>query len=147
MSVPCLMDPGKPVEIPDELEAFFNVLVYDGVQFMQHNLTLTEVHNFLLSYFDGSEPTDDGDICGPVKRESIRHARLESGSKRLCFGVGGHHVINKLISEMLGLFQARLKVFEWDRHQLVTSTSKKLQDNQIGRPPQSVQDAILEEVE
>ena len=56
-------------------------------------------------------------------------------------------MINKLISEMLGLFQARLKVFEWDRHQLVTSTSKKLQDNQIGRPPQSVQDAILEEVE
>ena len=128
MSVPCLLYPEKAIEIPDELEAFFNVLLYDALRFMRHNFTLAKVHSFFLQYFDGSMITANGEICGPMKMNSIQNAKLALRDKRLRFGVNGNHPFNDLVSSMLVLFQSHLKVYEWKRSNTLVSNEGKILD-------------------
>ena len=140
------MDPEKPVEVPDELEAFFNVLIYDGVRFMQHNLSVIEVHSFFRNYFDGSQITEKGEVCGPVKWSSIYTATLGVAPNVLRFGADGHHVLNDLIAKMLSLFQARLKVYQWNTQKPLPA-QKKLRLEPENQPLESLEDLIQRQVE
>ena len=113
MSVPCLLHPSKAIEIPDELESFFHVLIYNSLRFLVHNFSRVNVHAFFLEYFDGSERGDRGETCGSKKHASIQSAELAYQNLELVFG-DKNHPMNLLVRDLLLLFQARLEVYKWD---------------------------------
>ena len=115
MSVPCLLDRSKAVEIPDELESFFHVLIYVGLRFMVHSFSRASVHAFFLEYFDGAEGGDQSETCGIKKKSTIMFAELEQQNCDLVFGGDKNHPMNLVVHELLLLFQARLKVYQWKK--------------------------------
>ena len=65
MSVALLLKDTKVVEIPDELESFFHVLVYYSVRFVDSNIDYAD--NFICDYFDARLQYLDGERCGSLK--------------------------------------------------------------------------------
>ena len=135
MSAHVLLAKTKLVEIPDELESFFHVLVYLAVRFLPHNLADDLVGNFLHDYFDDYTDGDDGSLCGPVKYNAIKRGVIDlttitgtvavtnngqKGNPLIFFmpqsttpsdnredaTARAVHPINELISELLEAFQA-----------------------------------------
>ena len=77
MSAHVLLAKKKLIDIPDELESFFHVLVYLAVRFLPHNLDDDLVENFLHDYFDDYTDGDDGFFCGPVKYNCIKRGVID----------------------------------------------------------------------
>ena len=70
--------PDRPVDIPDELESIFHVLIFFAVRFLHHNLVDGEVGQFLHDYFDDYSHNN---VCnttsGLVKRRAIREGSID----------------------------------------------------------------------
>ncbi|PIL22388.1 hypothetical protein GSI_15076 [Ganoderma sinense ZZ0214-1] len=77
MSVHALLKNTKLIEIPDDLESFFHVLVYFAVRFLPHNLADKLVGHFLYSYFDDYSDGEPGFICGPLKYNAIKRGVID----------------------------------------------------------------------
>ncbi|RPD71828.1 hypothetical protein L226DRAFT_588706, partial [Lentinus tigrinus ALCF2SS1-7] len=71
MSAHALNDPSKEIDIPDELESFFNVLLYYAIRFLPHNINPANVGQFLVDYFDGYSNFPEGYRCGSRKLEAL----------------------------------------------------------------------------
>ena len=135
MSVPCLLHAGKAIEIPDELESFLHVLIYDASRFVSHSLTRLQTHAFYRSYFDGQSLGVDGSAtCSVVKRTVVETAKLNAENVPIVFGATRSHPLNSLLSELLVLFKSRLIVYLEDNEareaspEAATSASE-IQDN------------------
>ena len=112
MSVPCLLQEGKAIEIADELESFLHVLIYDASRFVSHNLTRLQAHAFYRTYFDGQSLGADGNAaCSLAKRLVVRTAELTADNVPIVFGDNSSHPLNDLVSDLLTLFQSRLVVY------------------------------------
>ncbi|KAI0827889.1 hypothetical protein BC628DRAFT_1317328 [Trametes gibbosa] len=78
MSVNSLNDPAKVITIPDELESFFHVTVYNAVRLLCHNCHHTRVPQFLHDYFDDYTVDNvEGHKCGPVKRSTMKDGCID----------------------------------------------------------------------
>ncbi|KAI0645269.1 hypothetical protein C8Q79DRAFT_911766 [Trametes meyenii] len=76
MSANALDDHAKPIDIQDELESCFHVLLYLAVRFLPHNIEDANVPRFLRDYFDDHLPHDDGFGCGLVKSRAMTEGRI-----------------------------------------------------------------------
>lgn len=75
MSAMTLMTPGDPVAVEDELESFFNVLLYFSVRFLPHNCD--KVADFMHAYFDDYSTLGHNYGCGIYKKACMETGRLD----------------------------------------------------------------------
>ncbi|KAI0645255.1 hypothetical protein C8Q79DRAFT_761141 [Trametes meyenii] len=77
LSVNALNDHTKPIDIQDELESFFHVLLYICIRFLHHNLDDKSVPQFMRDYFDDFTPNVAGYRCGSRKHQVITSGALD----------------------------------------------------------------------
>lgn len=136
MSALTLLDPSKLIEIADDLESFFHVLIYYAIRYLPHNLPDKAVGRFLYNYFDDYTDGVSGFTCGPAKYYAMKtgvidltliteRTRDDQGKKiqPLEFFMNqpttpsgdsndgdvpdlNQHPINTLVAELLAAFQA-----------------------------------------
>ncbi|PIL30688.1 hypothetical protein GSI_07392 [Ganoderma sinense ZZ0214-1] len=69
-------DRTRPLEIADELESFFYVLLYAAVRFLRSTCPPSHVQPFLDGFFDHDYVDDVGWAISTWKRYALEHARL-----------------------------------------------------------------------
>ncbi|KAH9855960.1 hypothetical protein C2E23DRAFT_812769 [Lenzites betulinus] len=74
MSAMTLTTPGELVRVEDELESFFNVLLYFAIRFLHHNCK--RVGDFMYAYFDDYSTLDDNYGCGIYKKYCMETGRI-----------------------------------------------------------------------
>ncbi|RDX49314.1 hypothetical protein OH76DRAFT_1472076 [Lentinus brumalis] len=118
MSAYLLNNPSAVVCIPDELEAFFHVLLFYIIRFLPHNCP--NVGQFMHDYFDGFQSgIGPGQYyCGKNKQMAAQYGKipLAGGADLLIYRaapqshaslIENRHPINMVLDEMLELFKAR----------------------------------------
>ncbi|KAI0696665.1 hypothetical protein C8T65DRAFT_663374 [Cerioporus squamosus] len=126
MSAYTLNNPDEPIRIPDEVEAFFHVLLFYAVKYLRHNYE--DVGGFMHSFFDGFVPKNKSQyFCGQLKWDSmVKGAIFVPGYGSLTFSlplgftppaIGDSppredHILNDLIASLLQLFRARYTLHE-----------------------------------
>ncbi|PIL27023.1 hypothetical protein GSI_10162 [Ganoderma sinense ZZ0214-1] len=110
MSVNLLSDLSRPVQIADELESFFHVLVYYAVRYLNSNCTSTS--GFIQGYFDMYTGPGSAYACGQksVAMESSGVLYMQHPYKPLLFRTP----MDNLLATMLKSFRAHYKVLEYD---------------------------------
>ena len=116
MSV-ALLSVSKSVEICDELEAFFYVLLYYAARYLQSNVDAFTLTNYLDAFFEQYTETKDGYKCGVTKMQAIETGRLviREGLELEFDGP-----IDNIIAILLQWFKA---------HHVVTSYNRRLEDD------------------
>ncbi|RPD57731.1 hypothetical protein L227DRAFT_222441 [Lentinus tigrinus ALCF2SS1-6] len=74
MSAYILSHPDIAIQLPDELEAFFHVLLFYAIRFLPHNCT--DVGQFIRDYFNGFQQNGGDFFCGLAKREAMVAGRI-----------------------------------------------------------------------
>ncbi|KAI0662169.1 hypothetical protein C8Q70DRAFT_963360 [Cubamyces menziesii] len=74
MSIALINEPTKAVEISDELEAFFHVLLYYAVRYLKSNCT--DVPAYMERYFEAYRICDGRYRCGSLKTFTIAEGEL-----------------------------------------------------------------------
>lgn len=132
MSVALLQKRTKVVEISDELEAFFWVLIYYAVRYLVSNVD--DVGNWLEDHFDTFSFAKGKYVCGSKKKIAVsRDGALiadDIENEKLRFG----GPLDRLISACLHRFKAHYHVY---RHNRLQRKKKKLQESvsDIKLPP------------
>ncbi|KAI0631765.1 hypothetical protein C8Q77DRAFT_158474 [Trametes polyzona] len=124
MSVAVLLDHSKVVEISDELESFFHVLLYYSLRYLRSNCTL--VGEFIEEYFDSFSTGVDGKYCCGARKINII-----KGREKLTIAPSSEELIrfdseplNTMFKEILEAFNGHYTVKAYDeRDQLHPSTS------------------------
>ncbi len=111
MSV-ALLSWAKSVEICDELEAFFYVLLYHAARYLRSNLEPITLANYLDAFFDQYSLTDDGYQCGTQKRAAIATGRL---TVKAGVDLKFDEPMNHLICTLLSWFKSHHVVTEYNR--------------------------------
>ncbi|KAH9889981.1 hypothetical protein C8Q73DRAFT_667689 [Cubamyces lactineus] len=94
MSVALINESTKPVEIPDELEAFFNVMLYYAVRYLRSDCE--DVPHYIEFYFEAYQIVSGRYRCGNLKNFTIASGDLytsESTLSTLRFGTAIDHVL------------------------------------------------------
>lgn len=127
MSIPALWTPTKRLIVEDELESFFNVLLYLAVRFLPHDCEW--VPELVRMYFeDCSSFSSHHPGPGTFKILSLTAGRIPLGLRSLTFtGAGRHsHPLNFILSTILGWFQAFYDSIPVEKEPVVFSTSEPL---------------------
>lgn len=103
MSAALLQRNEKKVEISDELESFFNVILYHAVRYLDSNLTSKQVGIFIDEYFDQFKCYDGVWVCGDRKLQTIKDGLILSQSRNPVDFKGN---MNAVIATMLSWFRA-----------------------------------------
>ncbi|KAI0324401.1 hypothetical protein GY45DRAFT_1439094 [Cubamyces sp. BRFM 1775] len=112
MSVALIDNPKKAVEISDELEAFFHVLLYYAVRYLDS--TCTDVAAYIERYFEAYQITDGKYQCGNSKWTTITAGQLQvSADVELIF----NSVIDRVLRTMLRWLKAHYAVRKFERSQ------------------------------
>ena len=74
MSVYTLDYPKAVVGIPDEMEAFFHVVLFYAVRFLRHNCT--DVAQFMHNYFDDYQTIDGELVAGMAKSSAMAFGEI-----------------------------------------------------------------------
>ena len=115
MSVHLLDNRSLPVTLPDELEAFLHVLLYNAVRFLHHNYNSTIP--FVKKYFDGRDEVGGTLFSSEHKSDCVRvHGNVKFRGSELSFGLsnGGDHALNAILRELFHLFRGRYAVLDYD---------------------------------
>ncbi|KAI1788205.1 hypothetical protein LXA43DRAFT_1075889 [Ganoderma leucocontextum] len=117
LSVALLSGP-KEVEICDELEAFFYILLYYGVRYLRSNIDDSAVGNWISTFFDTYGVQGDSYICGNEKLGAITTGMLvvaatSTASKLVQFD----GPFDGLIKDLLMWFKAYRVVSEYEKEQ------------------------------
>ena len=121
-SVPYIHDRTRPLEIADELESFFYILVYGAVRFLHSTCPPSRVEFFLDGFFDHDYIEDVGWAASTWKRYALEHARIfmpphgdelrflgsDGGGEKAPAGRRSSDTpLNSLMEELLSWFHAR----------------------------------------
>ncbi|KAI0947702.1 hypothetical protein AcW1_009399 [Taiwanofungus camphoratus] len=102
----------KAVEIQDELESFFHVLLYNGVRHLRHNCE--DVGAFLYEFFDAARLCGGNYICGKDKMSAMEQGLVTWGNRiKLRFehdDASKNHPLNAIIDRLLKWFKAHYHV-------------------------------------
>ncbi|KAI0776292.1 hypothetical protein BD413DRAFT_610960 [Trametes elegans] len=79
LSVNALNCPTKKIVIEDELESFFQVLLYMAIRLLHHNIDDRDVPQFPRNYFDGYSACHDRIACGHLKSLVMTTGRIDWG--------------------------------------------------------------------
>lgn len=86
MSAYTLTFPTAVIRTPDEMEAFFNVLLFFALRFLLNNCP--DVSSFMHKYFDGFDKVEGEYMCGETKWNAIFRGQIAvKGSQGLKFYV------------------------------------------------------------
>ncbi|KAI0631755.1 hypothetical protein C8Q77DRAFT_1177749 [Trametes polyzona] len=116
MSVAVLLDHSKDVELSDELESFFHVLLYHALRYLRSNCTA--VGSFIEHFFDSStEGVDGRDCCGYLKMR-IMTGNMPLAILPLCTELikFDSEPLNDMFSELLAVFKAHYAVRDYNAH-------------------------------
>ncbi|KAI0753140.1 hypothetical protein C8Q80DRAFT_1150239 [Daedaleopsis nitida] len=120
MSAYTLNFPTVVIRVPDEIEAFFNVLLFSALRFLRHNCP--DVSSFMHKYFEGFNKVEGEYCCGETKWNAINRGQIEfKGSKGIIFYIPSDpsddsseppqtHPITFLIQDLLDKFSARYQL-------------------------------------
>ncbi|KAM5542916.1 hypothetical protein V8D89_003300 [Ganoderma adspersum] len=75
-SVHALVDPGKVIMIPDDLESLFHVLLYFAIRFIPHNC-VTAIAELLVNYFDDYTDGAEGQTSGQMKYHAMHNGEID----------------------------------------------------------------------
>ncbi|PIL32490.1 hypothetical protein GSI_05193 [Ganoderma sinense ZZ0214-1] len=116
MSINLLQEPARPVQIPDELESFFHVLVYHAVRHLRS--TCERPSWWITDYFYRYDGPQRLCACGLKSTTIERNGRLETQSPPgpLLFS----SPLDDLLFEVLQSLKALYKVRDHDRQQALT---------------------------
>ncbi|KAI0696504.1 hypothetical protein C8T65DRAFT_583446 [Cerioporus squamosus] len=112
MSVALLSHLKANVEVCDELESFFYVVLHHAVRYLQSNFDDMTVANYIDEFFDQYGYANNQYTCGEKKFSAITNGKLAYTNIKLVFAAAG---ISKLLEELLSWFQANHIVMEYDR--------------------------------
>ena len=114
MSV-ALLSGDKEVEICDELEAFFYVLLYYGVRYLPSNIDDSGVGNWISTFFDTYGVQGDHYVCGDSKLSALTTGTLVvSASKNTSKYVQFDGPFDGVIKDLLAWFKAHRVVKEYE---------------------------------
>ncbi|TFK83362.1 hypothetical protein K466DRAFT_665889, partial [Polyporus arcularius HHB13444] len=114
MSVAILKNPRRVVEIPDDLESFFHVLLYHAIRYLHSNLDELEVGDWIEDFFDCYTVTDDVYYCGKTKLYVMTtSAQLTSSKGKVSF----ESPMDELLGFLLSSFKALYAVTAYDEEQ------------------------------
>lgn len=132
MSV-ALLNEWKQVEISDELEAFFHVIVYCAVRYLWSNLSNSKVAVFINEYFDIFRVYDGRLCCGWRKEKSLLYNSLKAEvDTSITFRSPMDGVLQVLLSWFHGKFTVQ-------RHELIL---KNLRESRPPTPASSARPAV-----
>ncbi|GBE82916.1 hypothetical protein SCP_0413030 [Sparassis crispa] len=145
MSAMLLDNPYKPIEIPDELEAFFNVFLYVAVRYTPTNWL--SVASFMGEYFDGIDTLSETQEykCGRMKRAAMANGSIKRSDKLLLFvnpESSGVHPFNVIMGQILFWLKARYTLASSSMRQLGSDTVP-LNTGNHNSDDQSISAAIL----
>ncbi len=142
MSV-ALLSGDKNVEISDELEAFFYVLLYHAIRYLWSNLSDEAVATYLDEFFDQYSYDGESYRCGARKLDAIQTGKLMfSGNFELKF----HNPLNHLIAMLLSWFQANHTVSRHSQQLEDEERQQKLAQAQMPPPPPPLDNAATRRV-
>ncbi|RDX51422.1 hypothetical protein OH76DRAFT_289018 [Lentinus brumalis] len=122
MSVALLSHLKANVEVCDEVESFFYVILYHAVRFLSSNFDELTVANYIDEFFDQYGYANGQYICGEKKFSAITNGKLAYTHIKLVFAAAG---MNKVLEDLLSWIQAHYSVLEYDRT-LQESTSESI---------------------
>ena len=109
----------KEVEICDELESFFYVILYYAVRYLRSNIPRENVGDWIHYFFDTYGVSGDTYVCGQVKLSTIENGKLiVSAGKTLKF----YSPIDGVLADLLSWFKAHhaVMMYEMNSDQLET---------------------------
>ena len=149
-----------PGDVEDDLESFFNVILYAGVRFLRSNFRENgDDFFFLKEYFDKAYWGNGKKQCSLQKYDWMSRGTLRVRSQELRFLPNGQHPtqdphigdpMNTILTSMLSLFRARYDTLEYEQELFSWSLActASWRCGQKPEPPtglpQSVQDAALQ---
>lgn len=128
MSVALLMR-RKVIQVCDELESFFYVLLYYAIRYLKSNCTGLTIADFLDEFFDQYCIGEKGFVCGKAKLAAIQSGLLSIGSGELTFDSASP--MNTLLERLLCWFKANYWVTRY------TNKQKELKTQSEGKTTQS----------
>ena len=99
LSVHCLLNQRKVVDIPDDLESIFHVLLYFAVRFLPHNIRGEGVGLFLHNYFDDYTTSYSSPTCGDAKYNAVTAGEID-----ITLLTGGTVVNGRTQKELLSFY-------------------------------------------
>ncbi|RPD53444.1 hypothetical protein L226DRAFT_617398 [Lentinus tigrinus ALCF2SS1-7] len=109
LSVNCLLDKHRIVDIPDDLESILHVLLHFAVRFLPHNIKDDSVGVFLYQYFDDYSTSYHGPTSSPAK-----FAAMKDGEINLTLLTGGKVVDGTPQQDLLHFYEQALPPTEED---------------------------------
>ena len=130
MSV-ALLSETKSIEISDELEAFFYVILYHAARYLHSDVDGFMLADYLDAFFDQYTKTPDGWTCGNEKRMAIESGKLTiAKDEELQFdGPMGH-----IIATLLSWFQS---------YYIVTKHNRRLEEEKKRQEAEAPQKSSL----
>ena len=114
LSVALLSRP-KEVEICDELEAFFYVILYYAVRYLRSNIDESAVGSWISNFFDTYGVKANTYICGEKKWETIQNGTLVAVStKTTSTFVTFYSPMDAVLEDLLKWFKAHHVVTQYD---------------------------------
>ncbi len=136
MSV-ALLSGDKNVEISDELEAFFYVLLYHAIRYLWSNLSDVTVATYLDEFFNGYSGVNETYCCSVMKLGAIQTGKLTvAGYLELTF----YKPMDDLVVTLLRWFQAKYTVSRHSRQLEDEERQQKLAQAQMPPPPPPLDD-------
>ncbi|KAI8976620.1 hypothetical protein BD414DRAFT_446088 [Trametes punicea] len=150
MSVFLINQPTKAVEVPDELEAFFHVLLYYSLRYLRSNCE--DVPLYMENYFEAYAIEKGRYRCGRTKMITMQTGRLvislDNGNLRF------NSPIDRLLEVWLEWLQAHYEVRTYEqRHkaappsapseQAIEPPSHSAQDNTMVDKPSELEDDVF----
>lgn len=112
MSVALLSHLKTNVEICDELESFYYVVLHHAVRYLQSNFDNLTVANYIDEFFDQYGFVNEQYTCGDKKFATMLTGRLANSTTELVFASTG---VNTVLERILSWFHAHHIVTEYDR--------------------------------
>ncbi|KAI0628831.1 hypothetical protein C8Q77DRAFT_1238364 [Trametes polyzona] len=115
--------PRRPVEVADELESFFHVMLFYAVRYLRS--TIRDVGMFIYDYFDAHATRNGVRGCGHLKSSVMRGGALVD-SELIRFLAAdnkpnGH--LNTVFAALLKLFKSRYDLITWKEEQAGTAAT------------------------
>ncbi|KAI9056842.1 hypothetical protein FKP32DRAFT_1638736 [Trametes sanguinea] len=112
MSVAVLLDNTKAIEVSDELESFFHVILYNAVRYLRSNCTGADVGSFIEEFFDIYAYSDGNYTCGLKKATTMKGVMpltISTAGRVLKF----NNPLDDLLTKLLRWFKAHYAVVEY----------------------------------
>ncbi len=103
MSVALLSRFKANVEVCDEVESFFQVVLYQAVRYLQSSFSDAAVANYIDGFFDQYGYVNEQYTCNDRKFSAITNGRLAYIHTKLVFAAAG---MNSIIEDLLSWFKA-----------------------------------------